>query len=98
MREKGWNCIDFRTYNAEPRYGEDYNRLRSFLLELGDINYSFGRWDWMISHSYLDVEGLSKIGILLDNEAIVGIATYDTMLDGKCCTRGQGEITNPRRR
>jgi N-acetylglutamate synthase-like GNAT family acetyltransferase len=76
--------INFRTYNAEPRYGEDYNRLRSFLLELDDINYPFGRWDWMISHSYLNAEGLSKIGIWLDNEAIVGIATYDTMLDGKC--------------
>ena len=76
--------INFRTYNAEPRYGEDYNLLRSFLLELNDINYPFGRWDWMISHSYLNVEGLSKIGIWLDNEAIVGVATYDTMLDGKC--------------
>jgi hypothetical protein len=26
--------ISFRNYNAEPRYGEDYKRVRSFLLEL----------------------------------------------------------------
>lgn len=76
--------ISFRNYNAEPRYGEDYKRVRSFLLELNSVNFPFGRWDWMISHSYLDAESLSKIGIWLDKEVIVGLATYDTTIDGRC--------------
>lgn len=52
--------INFRNYVAEPQYGEDYTLLRKFYLELNNINYPFGRWDWMISHSYLNKEGLSK--------------------------------------
>jgi len=77
-------AVTFRNYIAGSRYGEDYNRLRRFYLELEAINYPFGRWDWMISHTYLNEEGLSKIGMWFDNDIIVGVSTYDTMLDGKC--------------
>lgn len=77
-------AIIFRNYIDSQRYGEDYCRIREFLLELNDINYSFGRWDWMISHSHLYEKGLTKIGIWEQNGKIVGIATYDTQLDGKC--------------
>lgn len=76
--------ITLRNYIQTPRYGEDYDRLRRFYLELDSTNYPFGRWDWMISHSYLDEEGLAKIGLWFDNESIVGVCTYDTVLDGKC--------------
>ena len=48
--------IIFRNYIAEPHYGEDYFLLRKLLLEVEDINYPFGRWDWMISHSNLNRE------------------------------------------
>jgi len=77
-------AVTFRNYSAGSRYGEDYNRLRRFYLEIEALNYPFGRWDWMISHTYLNEEGLSKIGMWFDNDIIVGVSTYDTMLDGKC--------------
>lgn len=77
-------AITFRNYIDETRYGNDYNQLRKFYLELENVNYPFGRWDWMVSHSHLNEEGLPKIGMWYDNEDIVGVSTYDTMLDGKC--------------
>ena len=76
--------VSLRPYNPEPRYGEDYLRLRGFLLELGDVTFPFGRWDWMISHSYLDAGGLGRIGMWFHDDGIVAVATYDTAIDGKC--------------
>ena len=74
----------FRNYIAEPRYGKDYLLLRKFLMEAKDINYPFGRWDWMISHSYLKEDELSQIGLWFDGDELVGVATFDTRIDGKC--------------
>ena len=70
----------FREYNPNPLFGSDYYDLRSFLLKLDDPNYPFGRWDWMITHGYLEKEGLGKIGLWEENGTIVAIATYDTIL------------------
>jgi len=68
--------ITFRHYSPEPLFGEDYYRLRGFLIELDDFNYPFGRWDWMITHGYLDKSGLPKIGLWEENDSIVAVATY----------------------
>ena len=76
--------IQFRTYSDKTRLGEDYRKLRDFLIDLDDCNYSFGRWDWMVTHSMLEEKGLSKIGIWEDSGKIVALATYDTRMDGKC--------------
>lgn len=77
-------AVTFRTYDDSKQYGSDYQKIRSFLMELDSTNYHFGRWDWMISHSLLEKEALSRIGIWEESGSIVGIATYDTMLDGNC--------------
>lgn len=74
----------FRNYVMDTRYGVDYCRLRKFFLDNGRAGFSFGRWDWMISHAYLDVEGLPRIGIWEKDGEIVGVVLYDTVLDG-CC-------------
>jgi len=76
--------IQFRQYIAAPQYGEDYIRLRRFLLQTEAVNYPFGRWDWMVSHSMLQESGLPHIGLWFDKDAIVGASTYDTQIDGKC--------------
>jgi len=67
----------FRNYKPEPLFGEDYYALRSFLIKLDNINYPFGRWDWMITHGNLDKTGLPRIGLWEDGGEIVGAATYD---------------------
>jgi GNAT superfamily N-acetyltransferase len=70
----------FKTYSPEPLFGDDYEKLRDFLIKLDSHNYHFGRWDWMITHSMLDKNGLSKIGFWEDNGVIVAAATYDCCL------------------
>jgi len=58
-------------------FGEDYVALRNFLIKLNSHNYHFGRWDWMITHGYLDKSGLPHIGLWEENGEIVAAATYD---------------------
>ena len=68
-------AIKFRTYINDTKFGEDYYKLRDFLLQLNDSSYHFGRWDWMITHGGLNVNGLDKIGIWEDAGEIVALAT-----------------------
>jgi GNAT superfamily N-acetyltransferase len=70
----------FRAYQDDTRLGADYHRLRAFLIEADNTNYAFGRWDWMITHSYLDATGLPKIGLWEDGGKLVAAATYDCAL------------------
>lgn len=72
--------IMFRKYKPEPLFGNDYIQIRDFLIELDSHNYHFGRWDWMITHGYLDKSGLHKIGVWEENGKLVGLATYDCSL------------------
>ena len=69
--------VAFRNYNPEPLFGEDYYALRKFLIKLDSHNYHFGRWDWMITHGWLDKCGLPHIGLWHENGEIVAVATYD---------------------
>lgn len=70
--------ITFRTYACPAGISEDYFRLRAFFLRrLGD-DFPFGRWDWMITHGWLDEEAVGKIGIWEDRGETVGVATFDT--------------------
>ncbi|MCL2704451.1 MAG: GNAT family N-acetyltransferase [Defluviitaleaceae bacterium] len=70
----------FRNYNPDPLFGDDYYALRNFLIKLDSHNYHFGRWDWMITHSYLDKNGLPQIGLWEANGEVVAAATYDCRL------------------
>lgn len=73
-------AIVFKTYTPEPLFGDDYRALRDFLVRLDSHNYHFGRWDWMITHSYLDKSGLGRIGLWSDDGKVVAAATYDCSL------------------
>ena len=73
----------FRQYKNITLYGDDYNRVRDFLIELDSHNYHFGRWDWMfmfLGLEWADVDKIEKTGIWEDNGEIVAITTYDTKL------------------
>ena len=69
--------VTLRNYNPNPLFGGDYYALRKFLIKLDNHNYHFGRWDWMITHGYLDKDGLPHIGLWEENGEIVAVATYD---------------------
>lgn len=81
--------IKFSTYKSEPRFSSDYYALRQLLAEANSPGYHFGRWDWMITHSYLDESYLDKIGLWWEGERLVAAATYD------CSPGGTFIITLP---
>ncbi len=74
--------VTFRRYQPEPLFGADYSKIRSFLIQLNDHNFHFGRWDWMITHGYLDASGLDRIGLWEDGGNVAAMATYDCQLGG----------------
>lgn len=82
--------IKLRNYIGKAGITEDYYKIREFLLNLGYSEYTYARWDWMISHSYLEKEAINKIGIWEDEGNIVGLATYDCQLgEAFCLTNAQ---------
>ncbi len=72
----------FRNQCSVLDFGEDYYKIRAFLMELKNPNYLFGRWDWMITHSHLDKTGLPNIALWEEDGDIVALATYDCGLGG----------------
>jgi len=70
--------ITFRRYASMAGVTEEYLRLRAFFLKrLGD-DFPFGRWDWMITHGWLDHAAIGNIGVWEDDGEVVGVATFDT--------------------
>ncbi|NLK95175.1 MAG: GNAT family N-acetyltransferase [Clostridiales bacterium] len=73
-------------YKNKVRFNEQYDEIYKFLKNNCDSGYNehfhFGRFEWMMSHTMLDVDKLNEIGIFKDEEGdIVGIVTYDTGFD-----------------
>lgn len=77
--------IQFRNYTKEPGITEDYARVRDFFIRLEYSEFSYTRWDWMTTHTYLDRSAVGKIGIWEDDENIVGLATFDCELGQAFC-------------
>ncbi|MCR3955679.1 MAG: GNAT family N-acetyltransferase [Gudongella sp.] len=69
--------VRFRNYISEAGITEDYHKVREFLLKLGSTNFTYARWDWMITHDYLDREAVGRIGIWEEGDQVVGVATFD---------------------
>jgi GNAT superfamily N-acetyltransferase len=70
--------VVFRRYACPAGITEDYYLLRAFFLRrLGD-DFPFARWDWMITHGWLDHEAVGRIGIWEEGGEVVGVATFDT--------------------
>ena len=79
--------VKSRLYQNAVLYGEDYDRVRDFLIELDSHNYHFGRWDWMFTFfsggvEWADSGSLEKISIWEDDGKIVAITTYDSKPEG----------------
>lgn len=69
--------IMFRNYTNICGITDDYFKVRDFFIECGYCNFTYARWDWMATHSYLKKESISKIGLWEDNGKIVAVATFD---------------------
>jgi ribosomal protein S18 acetylase RimI-like enzyme len=70
-------ALNFRRYTKQAGITEAYYKVRDFLVRLGSMEYTYVRWDWMITHSYLDKSYLGNIGIWEEEGEIIGTALYD---------------------
>jgi hypothetical protein len=68
------------------RFTEDFHKVSAFLKRMeinppATFNFDWVRWEWAVSHPYLDETQLDKIGIWEnDTGEIVGLATYENRL------------------
>lgn len=77
--------IQFRNYTGQAGITEDYYKVREFFIKLGYAEFTYTRWDWMTTHSYLDKASVGRIGLWEDNGQIVGTATFDCQLGVAFC-------------
>lgn len=77
--------IKFRNYTKQSGITKDYHKVREFFIKLGYAEFTYARWDWMITHSYLDKSAVGKIGIWEEDNKIVGVATFDCQLGNSYC-------------
>ena len=75
-------------YKDNVRFNNQYNELRNFLKKYADNGYNehfhWGRLDWTMSHSYLDVEMLSRNTLFRnENGELVGAVMYDTSFNDR---------------
>lgn len=70
-------------YDENNRFNEDYHRVHDFLRDVNEIthaanlNFTWGRWAWMISRPVDDEEKRSDIGIWEDDGEIVALVTHE---------------------
>ena len=75
-------------YKDNIRFNPQYEEIRDFLRTNADKGYNehfhWGRFDWMMAHSYLDIEKLSQNALFRDeNGKLAGTVLYDTSFDDR---------------
>lgn len=77
--------ICFRNYTTQSGITADYHKVRAFLVRLGYAEFTYTRWDWMVTHRYLNKPAVGKIGLWESGRELVGLATFDTDLGDVFC-------------
>ncbi|MDO4460579.1 MAG: GNAT family N-acetyltransferase [Clostridia bacterium] len=74
--------ITFRNYIGDRTESGDYRKLHDFFAELHRYDYTYGRFDWMMTNwDYLEADKLNLMGIWEDDCRIVAVDTYDHDID-----------------
>lgn len=74
--------MTFRTYTGSRMETGDYQRLHDFLLETKNTEYTYARFDWMMTNwDYLEDQYLGRIGIWEEEGKMVGSVLFDHSLD-----------------
>lgn len=76
------------SYKDNIRFNDQYNKLHDFLKTYADNGYNehfhWGRLDWMMSHTDLNVEMLTKNAMFKDeSDKLVGTVLYDTDINDR---------------
>lgn len=77
--------VEFRNYTDIAGITDDYYKVREFFVKLSYKEFTFTRWDWMITHTYLDKSAVGKIGLWEKDGELVGVATIDCTLGDSFC-------------
>lgn len=80
----------FRNYPEIFGFTEDYYKVRAFLVQLNYCEYTYTRWDWMVTHPALDKNAIEKIGLWEDGDRVVGLAVFDLSLGIAFCLVADG--------
>lgn len=80
--------INFRNYDSQPFFTNDYCKIRNFLIRINAENlytprFLWGAWEWAVTHGGRDQNHLDRIGLWEDDGKLVAIATYE-------CPLGEG--------
>lgn len=51
------------------------------MIEIKDTEYSFARWDWMVTHSMTKAKNMKKICLWKDRGKVVGAVLFDIVPD-----------------
>ena len=75
-------------YKGSIRFGSLYSEIHSFLCTAADKGFNehfhWGRFDWMMTHPFLDVDMLSKNAVFRDESgSIAGAVLFDTSYDDR---------------
>lgn len=77
--------VRFRNYTDQAGLTPDYFRVRRFFVERGYAEFTYARWDWMATHSYLDRSAVRNIGLWEQDDQIVAVAAFDCRLGEAFC-------------
>ena len=74
--------MTFRTYSGSRMETGDYQKLHDFLVETKNTEYTYARFDWMMTNwDYLEDRYLDRIGIWEEDGKMVGAVLFDHSLD-----------------
>lgn len=80
--------IKFKKYSSKLGFGEEFEEVRKFFIEvnrnnMSSANFLWARWEWTISLMHFEDQGslaLNKNGLWYDNGKIVAVATNEVSL------------------
>lgn len=71
-----------RAYSGNRMETGDYQKMHDFLVETRNTEYTYARFDWMMTNwDYLEEQYLERIGIWEEKGKIVGVVIFDHSLD-----------------
>lgn len=78
-------AIRFRNYDSKAGISKNYYKVRALLVALGQGEFTYARWDWMATHTFLDKNAVGRIGLWEDQGRLVGVSTFDGQLGTAYC-------------
>lgn len=69
--------VQFRNYTKHAGISDDYFKVRAFFAKLGYREYTYARWDWMTTHTYLDKSAVGFMGYWEVNHKVVAVTPID---------------------